>query len=481
MLPRQTRSGTTRVVNDANARNTVINVTSSPVSTTSSNETLVYDSALTNRKRAALTKSEPQATLTSSPTNAPTDTPQPQPAPEPKSTHKKKYPSQSKPRSHSRRLPAGHVKRPPNAFMLFRSWFLKSGRMPQITQMSEASQALGAVWHNLPDEEQGKWHLMATEKMREHKAMYPQYNFKPNKSRTPRKNPGRNTKPNRNKDDRRASSNSTSDGLSEHTLYCANMVLKDLGIAGNVERERVEAARLETRSLRRARLEGAELDIVRLESMHRKREAVRLGTTVTSQEDDHRKAADMAEMPYEKPPPHPTFDYGADPAPMYLGQNGHLALLPMASMGSNPALVPFTPFTPAAPPTIEGQLPAFPASAHPILVNPDLVYSIWPLSNDLDARPLLPTQADDMPLIASGSVPLNPTTISPLDFSGPAELDIMPPLPESHELPAPPASALSLSAFEPNSIGDAEFHEILRNWDTISYGETRPLASLEQA
>lgn len=168
MPPRQTRSATTRVVNDANARNAVNNATNSPDSTTSSNETLVDKPAPTSRKRAAPTEVAPKTTPEPSTTKAPSN------ATQPKAAQKKMYPSQCRPRSHTRKHPAGHVKRPPNAFMLFRSWFLKSDEMPQITQMSEASQILGAVWHNLPDEEQRKWHMMATEKMREHNALYPQ-------------------------------------------------------------------------------------------------------------------------------------------------------------------------------------------------------------------------------------------------------------------------------------------------------------------
>lgn len=254
------------------------------------------------------------------------------------------------------------------------------------------------------------------------------------------------------------------------------MVLKELGLVGSAEMDKVEAARLETRRLRRARLEGVEPDIVRLESIHRKREAVRLGMTLVSKEDDQLAAANMAKIHNEEQP-HPTFDYGTGPTPMYQDQDGNLVPLPMTSMDSNPALVPFTPFTPAAPTTMVDHSPAFPPGAHPILVNPDLVYTMWPTGDDLGARPLLPTQADDVPSFLPGSVPMAPATLYPLDNADQAELDVTPLLPESNELPAPPPPAPSLSSFEHTSIGYEELHEMLRNCDTI----LSPLLHQDQA
>ncbi|TFK31778.1 hypothetical protein BDQ12DRAFT_671599 [Crucibulum laeve] len=82
---------------------------------------------------------------------------------------------------HSRKKPENHIPRPPNAFILFRSSFIKSQHVSTEveTNHSTLSKIIGLTWQNLPNEERQIWHAKAKATLEEHKRKFPQYAFKP--------------------------------------------------------------------------------------------------------------------------------------------------------------------------------------------------------------------------------------------------------------------------------------------------------------
>jgi hypothetical protein len=83
--------------------------------------------------------------------------------------------------SHSKRKPADHIPRPPNAFILFRSSFIRSQHVSTRveTNHSTLSKIIGLTWHNLPEEEKQVWHARARVAFDEHKKKFPEYSFRP--------------------------------------------------------------------------------------------------------------------------------------------------------------------------------------------------------------------------------------------------------------------------------------------------------------
>ena len=76
---------------------------------------------------------------------------------------------------------SGYIPRPPNAFILFRSSFIKSQHVTSDveTNHSTLSKIIGMTWQNLPNGERQAWHLKAKEAQEEHKRRWPQYSFRP--------------------------------------------------------------------------------------------------------------------------------------------------------------------------------------------------------------------------------------------------------------------------------------------------------------
>jgi hypothetical protein len=87
---------------------------------------------------------------------------------------------------HSRKQPDGHIPRPPNAFILFRSSFIRSQRVsPDVeTSHSTLSKIIGLTWQNLPADERRVWHAKARQAVEEHRRQFPQYAFRPSHRRT---------------------------------------------------------------------------------------------------------------------------------------------------------------------------------------------------------------------------------------------------------------------------------------------------------
>ncbi|TFK43592.1 hypothetical protein BDQ12DRAFT_709332 [Crucibulum laeve] len=74
-----------------------------------------------------------------------------------------------------------HIPRPPNAFMLFRSDFLKKGIIPKSVERRQQnlSRVVGEVWNLAPPEEKAIWHKKAAEVLADHQRKNPDYKFSP--------------------------------------------------------------------------------------------------------------------------------------------------------------------------------------------------------------------------------------------------------------------------------------------------------------
>ncbi|KAL0574568.1 hypothetical protein V5O48_007380 [Marasmius crinis-equi] len=82
-----------------------------------------------------------------------------------------------------RRVSQGHIPRPPNAFMLFRQYYVKQHR-PGTTftdgqQEQSLSKAIGQVWHDLSASEKAEWTKKALVEKEIHKKKFPDYVYKP--------------------------------------------------------------------------------------------------------------------------------------------------------------------------------------------------------------------------------------------------------------------------------------------------------------
>lgn len=82
---------------------------------------------------------------------------------------------------HSKKKPENHIPRPPNAFILFRSSFIKSQHVSTEveTNHSTLSKIIGITWQSLPEQERQIWHQKAKEALEEHKRKFPKYAFRP--------------------------------------------------------------------------------------------------------------------------------------------------------------------------------------------------------------------------------------------------------------------------------------------------------------
>lgn len=82
---------------------------------------------------------------------------------------------------HSKKKPDNHIPRPPNAFILFRSSFIKSQHVSTEveTNHSTLSKIIGLTWQSLPEEQRQVWHTKAKAALDEHKRKFPKYAFRP--------------------------------------------------------------------------------------------------------------------------------------------------------------------------------------------------------------------------------------------------------------------------------------------------------------
>ncbi|KAL0577714.1 hypothetical protein V5O48_004263 [Marasmius crinis-equi] len=105
-------------------------------------------------------------------------------SPEPDHSHEHEHEHEEQPR----RIP-----RPPNAFMLYRSDWLKQAHIP--SNIERRQQALSCVagecWNMLPAAEKQKWQAKAAEAYRVHQLKYPDYKFTPAPKGSGRKGKGK--------------------------------------------------------------------------------------------------------------------------------------------------------------------------------------------------------------------------------------------------------------------------------------------------
>jgi hypothetical protein len=82
---------------------------------------------------------------------------------------------------HGKKKAEDHIPRPPNAFILFRSSFIKSRHVSTEveTNHSTLSKIIGLTWQNMPHEERQFWHSKAKIAQAEHKRKFPDYAFRP--------------------------------------------------------------------------------------------------------------------------------------------------------------------------------------------------------------------------------------------------------------------------------------------------------------
>ncbi|KAJ8086544.1 hypothetical protein PM082_005367 [Marasmius tenuissimus] len=89
--------------------------------------------------------------------------------------------------------PRKRVPRPPNAFMLYRSDWLKQNHIPSTVERRQQalSCVAGECWNMLPPEEKQKWQAKAAEAYRVHQLKYPDYKFSPAPKGSGRKGKGK--------------------------------------------------------------------------------------------------------------------------------------------------------------------------------------------------------------------------------------------------------------------------------------------------
>ncbi|MBW0471456.1 hypothetical protein O181_011171 [Austropuccinia psidii MF-1] len=83
--------------------------------------------------------------------------------------------------SHARKTPPGHVKRPRNAFILFRSHACSSNLIPPTVEKDhrQISRIVSHMWRNLPASERLKWERDAEAEKELHRKLHPDYRYKP--------------------------------------------------------------------------------------------------------------------------------------------------------------------------------------------------------------------------------------------------------------------------------------------------------------
>lgn len=83
--------------------------------------------------------------------------------------------------SHNKKKPEGYIPRPPNAFILFRSDFIKGKRVPTDveTDHSNLSKVVGHTWRIMPEGEKAVWFEKARQEQVKHRMEHPDYTYAP--------------------------------------------------------------------------------------------------------------------------------------------------------------------------------------------------------------------------------------------------------------------------------------------------------------
>ncbi|KZT22099.1 hypothetical protein NEOLEDRAFT_1181163 [Neolentinus lepideus HHB14362 ss-1] len=90
-------------------------------------------------------------------------------------------PTIGKPTSHARKRKPGHIPRPPNAFMIFRSDFCATRVVTEKIERDHRhiSRIAGFVWNKMSDEERKPFVTKAREVKEQHAKYYPDYKYSP--------------------------------------------------------------------------------------------------------------------------------------------------------------------------------------------------------------------------------------------------------------------------------------------------------------
>ncbi|KAH9891119.1 hypothetical protein C8Q73DRAFT_110965 [Cubamyces lactineus] len=83
--------------------------------------------------------------------------------------------------SHSRKKKPGHIPRPPNAFMIFRSELWNKEKIKSTVERDhrQISRIAGNLWNRLTEDERAPYQELAEEAKRLHAQTYPQYKYSP--------------------------------------------------------------------------------------------------------------------------------------------------------------------------------------------------------------------------------------------------------------------------------------------------------------
>jgi hypothetical protein len=124
--------------------------------------------------------------------------PFPSPVPYPDRLHKQELsppcipssPLPTRKNSHSRRRDPGHIPRPRNAFIFFRSHFIAHNSSLGAGQQNELSKSAAKEWNQMTETEKRPFAELAAKEKREHTAKYPNYTYAPGRTKTKAKAPG---------------------------------------------------------------------------------------------------------------------------------------------------------------------------------------------------------------------------------------------------------------------------------------------------
>lgn len=87
--------------------------------------------------------------------------------------------------SHGRKTTPGHIKRPCNAFILFRSHAVTTNLIPKEIERDHRniSRIISHMWHSLDDEERKLWEKQAEIEKQRHRELHPDYKYRPSTRR----------------------------------------------------------------------------------------------------------------------------------------------------------------------------------------------------------------------------------------------------------------------------------------------------------
>lgn len=143
-------------------------------------------------------------------------------------------PQSTKNTEHTRRMSADHIKRPRNAFILFRTHAVTSNLIPKEVERDHRniSRIISHIWRNLSAEERKVWELQADIEKERHKLKHPNYKYRP---------ASRRVKTNRRNVRRRSSTE-------RQCEHIADAILKSYGHSGVKELRRISQSCVTTSS-----------------------------------------------------------------------------------------------------------------------------------------------------------------------------------------------------------------------------------------